>query len=209
MPVIDSYVPAIEIYSCTGDELIGNGWQNPLQPMRAYRVNTKDIEEAGYAPTAYSREDNLVSLSWNDLNGNFCDRLICSKRKLVLKWDVIDYQNLNRLLYDNTDSTVWDTYAGLYGIINRTKHRFFHVKFNINCIPCLPENGIYYLGTPTKIERIGGPSHNNTISNNVRGASNTLFSVELHFIQATSTKINPFNIVEPPEPTPETSGGDN
>ena len=164
----------IQIKNVDGQYLTNNGWQGGSTAV--YEVDMLSIENAGYAATTYSRENNLVSSSWNTLNGDFADRLICLKDKLIIKFDVIDATNLNKLLYN----PVSGTNGGIYEIIKAVKHRFFNVIVDLNTAPCLQESDIYYLAAVTKFERFGG------------SGINSLFSVELHFIQATSTKINPF-----------------
>ena len=189
---------SIRIYNALGNEITDNGWQGGQGTQ--YEVPMLEIEKAGYFATAYNREDNLVSMSWNNINGDFCDRLIAYKEKLIIKFDCISGEYVNKLLYGPN---------GIYTIIMKEKHRFFHVVVNQNKISSAIDNtyidpnnthldtngNIYYLGTPTKLERLGGATNKRTITVGQETKTvglDEMFSIELHFIQARSHRINPF-----------------
>ena len=130
--------------------------------------STKNISIPQY-PTGYSAEDELISVSFNAINGHFNDRLINYKKKLIWKFDAISEDSLNTMYYG---------IDGIIGKIKAKKSRFFNITSNIPSMP----SGKYYLGTPSSFQYIGQTGTGNNVTRQYSG--------ELHWIEVDGTVLN-------------------
>lgn len=116
-------------------------------------------------PTGADVEDNTTSISYNTVLGDFIDNPIALKRKLILKWDILDDSLINQLYFN-----------GLLEREKTNKRRFYKIEVTGNSelaakIQSISTDGIFYMGTPVRTTYLGE-------------MGNTKFwSIEIHFIQ--------------------------
>lgn len=124
-------------------------------------------------PTSVQASDNLVSKSWNDMNGVFHDIPVNLKTKINWIFDPISTDALNQI-YGNVirKQIITPGEDGKYS-------RFFTITSYFPGVGFV--SGIYYLGTPTTFNNVDWMTGN--------GQSN-YWKVEFHWIEVTGTILN-------------------
>ena len=118
-------------------------------------------------PSSVTPSDNLVSKSWNNMYGEFKDIPVNLKTKIIWKFDAISETELNTLYNELIRSKIL-----------QYKSRFFYVNTYFPGVGFV--SGLYYLGTPTTFNSLGG-AH--------KGAVNW-FSGEIHWIEVDGVRLN-------------------
>ena len=133
---------------------------------------TIDGIEIPVYPSSISPSHNLVSKSWNDMNGVFKDIPINSKLKINWIFDYITESDLE---------TLW---GQIYNKITEKKSRFFEINTYFPGLGFV--SGTFYLGTPT------------SFSSKDWGKSGVVnwFSCELHWIEVDGIKLNSITSIE-------------
>lgn len=132
------------------------------------QMYTIDGVEIPVYPTSVAPSHNLVSKSWNDMNGVFKDIPVNSKLKINWVFDFISENDLN---------TLWGSM--IYNKIINTKSRFFDINTYFPGLGFI--KGKFYLGTPVSFtsKDYYGP----------RGKVN-IWQCELHWIEVDGIKLN-------------------
>lgn len=134
---------------------------------------TIDGVEIPVYPGSIVPSHNLVSKSWNDMNGVFHDIPVNSKIKINWVFDYITEANLEIL------------WGQIYNKIITKKSRFFDINTYFPGLGYI--KGKFYLGTPTSF---------NSKDWGVNGVVNW-FSCELHWIEVDGIKLNSVTDITP------------
>lgn len=136
------------------------------------KFTIKHIKEEGEGleipvyPSSIVPSDNLITKSWNNMNGVFVDIPINLKRKINWIFDVVSREQLDEL-YGRmiTDKII------------KYKSRYFIITTDFPGVGFI--TGTFYLGTPTSFKSLYGT--NNSVS---------LYSLELHWIEVDGILLN-------------------
>ena len=130
-------------------------------------------------PTDATPEPHIISgPSYETVLGDFVGYIIGTKRKIILKWKILLDSQIDAIFYDGLMAAMDRTKTNYYKIEvlyeqGNTKGAELKKKFEATSA-----DGIFYLGDKPVVERL----HEYTIT--------TAYSLELHFIQKNSHKIN-------------------
>lgn len=127
-------------------------------------------------PTSIVPSDNLISKSWNNMNGVFKDIPVNLKVKVNWIFDAISEDDLE-ILYGQM----------IRSKIIQYKSRFFVVNTHFPGVGFI--KGTFYLGTPTNFKSLAGYGDNGEVH---------WYSGEIHWIEVDGIKLNePTVITEP------------
>lgn len=133
--------------------------------IREYRIDGNEIP---VYPSSVVPSHNLISKSWNDMNGVFKDVPVNSKLKVNWIFECISEEDLQR---------IWKEM--IYDKIITTKSRFFTINTHFPGLGFV--SGTFYLGTPSNFKSLDTQSN--------CGAVN-YYSLELHWIEVDGIKLN-------------------
>ena len=126
-------------------------------------------------PTSVVPSDNLVSKSWNDMNGVFRDIPVNLKAKVNWVFDVISEKDLE-VLYGKM----------IREKIIKSKSRFFDINTFFPGVGFI--KGKFYLGAPVNFNSKDWQTNNGTVN---------YWQVELHWIEVDGIKLNSPTVTEP------------
>lgn len=135
--------------------------------IREYRIGDDEIP---VYPSSIVPSHNLISKSWNDMNGCFKDVCVNSKLKVNWLYECISEHDLKRLWYDM-----------IYNKIITTKSRFFTINTAFPGFPSGFCSGTFYLGTPSGFKSLDTQSNCGAVK---------YYSLELHWIEVDGIKLN-------------------
>lgn len=150
---------------------LDNGESTAFRIRHESEQSYKDIASTyGVCPTAVQASSNVISRSWNNIQGDFVDHLIAHKAKIIWEFDAtVGTSGLESL------------WSYLSTAIKTYKTRFFWIS---GWMPGFGfKKGLFYLGTPTNFNAEGVDA-----GNKYKAASNKF---ELHWIEKgdSSTRI--------------------
>lgn len=119
-------------------------------------------------PTSVVPSDNLVSKSWNDMNGVFKDIPVNLKAKVNWVFDVVSDKDLEILYGQMIRQRIIDS-----------KSRFFSINTKFPGVGYI--SGTFYLGTPTTFTSLDWQSDCGDVN---------FWRVELHWIEVDGIRLN-------------------
>ena len=138
-----------------------------MQVSDVHKYTIDGVELPVY-PTSVTPSHNLVTKSWNDMNGVFHDIPVNSKLKVNWIFDVID-ENSVEAIFNNI----------IMNKILNSKSRFFTVNTFYPGMGFISSN--FYLGTPTNFSSLGTYNNEGFIR---------YWKMELHWIEVEGTVLN-------------------
>jgi hypothetical protein len=137
--------------------------------IRHYKeVEGSEVELPVY-PDSITPSDNLVSNSWNLINGTMMDIPVALKLKFIWKWKFIDETNAE---------LIYNTY--IRNKIIQYKSRFFVINTFYPGIGFV--SGLFYLGTPTNVTGL--------TPHPTKSGATSMSTLELHWIEVDGIKLN-------------------
>lgn len=133
--------------------------------IKEYRIDSVEIP---VYPTSVVPSHNLVTKSWNDMNGVFKDIPINSKLKINWVFDMISEDDLE---------TIWGSM--IYNKIINSKSRIFVINTYFPGLGYVQGN--FYLGTPTNFDSKDWVCKKGKVN---------YFKLELHWIEVDGIQLN-------------------
>lgn len=136
-----------------------------VSSIKEYRIDGVEIP---VYPTSVVPSHNLVTKSWNDMNGVFKDIPINSKLKINWVFDMISEDDLE---------TIWGNM--IYNKIINSKSRVFVINTYFPGLGYVEGN--FYLGTPTSFDSKDWVCRKGKVN---------YFKLELHWIEVDGIQLN-------------------
>lgn len=136
-----------------------------VSSIKEYRIDGVEIP---VYPTSVVPSHNLVTKSWNDMNGVFKDIPINSKLKINWVFDMISEDDLE---------TIWGNM--IYNKIINSKSRIFVINTYFPGLGYVEGN--FYLGTPTSFDSKDWMCSKGKVN---------YFKLELHWIEVDGIQLN-------------------